>query len=206
MTDSMTDSTILFVPVPEIEERIDPFRRRLDRTRRQDMPAHVTVLVPFAPGHQVDGMTRDRLATIFEQFERFEFVLSRCNWFERRVLYLEPDPPEPFRAMTRAVTEAFPAYRPYEGAFDEIVPHVTVGEGGRFRKRRFGLRRAARRLQAMTPVHAAADEVWLMRFDPASARWCRVETFRLAAPGTARGAVTLQGSSSAPASTPAPTA
>jgi hypothetical protein len=183
----MTETTVLLVPVPEVEHLIDRFRRRLDRTRRQEMPAHVTVLVPFLPASRVDAAVKEQLGAIFATFPRFEFVLRTCNWFERRVLYLEPEPSAPFRAMTLAVAEAFPDYQPYEGAFDEVTPHVTVGEGGRLRKRRLGLRWAARRLGAMPAVRAVAAEVWLMQLDPRTTRWRHRETFPLCGAGVAAG-------------------
>ena len=42
------------------------------------------------------------------------------------VVYLEPEPDEPFRRLTNALAAAFPDYPPYEGVHEEVVPHLTV--------------------------------------------------------------------------------
>jgi hypothetical protein len=44
------------------------------------------------------------------------------------VLYLEPEPAERFSALTRAIAAAWPEHPPYEGAHDEVLPHLTVAE------------------------------------------------------------------------------
>ncbi|MGH9088891.1 MAG: 2'-5' RNA ligase family protein [Acidimicrobiales bacterium] len=175
----MTPTSVLLVPLPEAEPVIDRYRRRLDPTGRQGMPAHVTVLVPFVPPSLLDGAVVAELAALFAAVPPFEYVLRRTGWFESRVLFLAPEPAEPFRRLTFAVAERFPQYRPYEGAFADVVPHVTVGEGGRVRRRRWRMRWAAGQLAGMAPIRATATEVWLMELDPARARWERRERFRL---------------------------
>jgi len=172
---------VLLLPVPEVERLIDPLRCRLDPTRRQDMPAHVTVLVPYLSPQEVGPTERAMLTEIFAGTEPFDYVLETTRWFDRRVLYLAPDPAEPFRRMTTAVTRCFPEWRPYEGAFEDVVPHVTVGEGGRWRKRRLQMAWAAARLRRMAPVRATASEVWLMGFDAGMEKWWHSETFALGA-------------------------
>ncbi len=47
--------------------------------------------------------------------------------FPANVVYLAPDPAEPFVALTEALAAAFPDCPPYGGAFDEPVPHLTIG-------------------------------------------------------------------------------
>ncbi len=44
------------------------------------------------------------------------------------VLYLAPSPDTPLRALTQAVVERFPSYPPYEGEFDDVIPHLTVAD------------------------------------------------------------------------------
>jgi hypothetical protein len=48
--------------------------------------------------------------------------------------------------------------RPYRGAFDVVVPHLTVGQTADDLERR----RIATALEPMLPLHAVATEVWLM--------------------------------------------
>ena len=42
------------------------------------------------------------------------------------VVYLAPEPDAPFRRLTAALASAFPDYPPYEGAHEEVIPHLTV--------------------------------------------------------------------------------
>lgn len=58
----------------------------------------------------------------------FPFVLSAVGRFPG-VLCLAPDPAEPFIALTRAIEACWPQHPSYEGAFDDVVPHVTVVKG-----------------------------------------------------------------------------
>jgi hypothetical protein len=61
-------------------------------------------------------------------------------------------------ALTTAVASLFPAYPPYEGAYDSVVPHMTVGEGAR----PWRMRRGARALAKVLPIECSADAVWWM--------------------------------------------
>jgi len=175
----MPAASVLLVPVPDAEATVAPFRRGLDPTYRQKMPAHVTVLVPFMPPMMIDDAVIDNLTSLFRGFGGFEFVLRELNWFDKRVLYLEPEPAEPFRLITTAVVKQFPDYPPYEGAFDDIVPHLTIGESGRWRKRHWRMRRAATRVEPSLPIFAYASEIWLMVLPENERHWHRLHTFAL---------------------------
>jgi hypothetical protein len=176
----MSPLSVLLVPVREAEAAVAPFRRRLDPTQRQGMPAHVTVLVPFVPPELISDKVLMELSGLFEQFSAFDFVLSEVKWFDDRVVYVSPEPSEPFRKMTLAVVASFPDNPPYEGAFDHIIPHLTVAESGRWRKRRWRMRRAAASVERLLPVHARAVEIWLMVLRDHDGRWDHIHTFPLA--------------------------
>jgi hypothetical protein len=45
------------------------------------------------------------------------------------VLYLDPEPVDELRQLTLDIAEAWPDNPPYAGAFDEVVPHLTVAHG-----------------------------------------------------------------------------
>lgn len=85
-----------------------------------DMPAHVTVLYP-APCEPL------AIAQALEPFEQFDVVFTRLDRFPG-VLWLAPEPAEPFVAMTEAVVARFRDWRPYGGIFKSITPHLTVAE------------------------------------------------------------------------------
>jgi 2'-5' RNA ligase len=92
------------------------------------VPAHITVLFPFVPAEQVDDEVLAELGDLFARFEPFGFTLPRLRRFPT-TLYLDPEPAGAFRELTRAVVERWPDHQPYEGAFDEIVPHLTAAQG-----------------------------------------------------------------------------
>ena len=56
------------------------------------------------------------------------FDLRAVREWPDGVVYLEPDPAEPFVRLTRELVERFPDHQPYNGTFtaDEVIPHVTV--------------------------------------------------------------------------------
>lgn len=70
------------------------------------------------------------LTTMFTGVGAFQATFSTTAWFADQVLWLAPEHPEPFRRPTQLVTASHPTLLPYGGAFDEVVPHLTVGDGG----------------------------------------------------------------------------
>jgi 2'-5' RNA ligase len=119
--------TALIVAIPEAEPAVAAHRATLDRAASWGVPAHITVLYPFLPP---DAVTPDVLATlrrIAATVTRFDLTLATTAWFADTVVWLAPTPATPFTTLTQAVTNAFPQAKPYEGAHDQIVPHLTIG-------------------------------------------------------------------------------
>jgi 2'-5' RNA ligase len=119
--------TALVVLFPELEPLVGEFRRLHTHDGWRDMPAHATLVYPFADDTDVASLLPaiERELGAFAPFE----VSVRATGRFPELLYLRPDPPEPFVEMTEALTRAFPEFPPYGGAFDEIVPHITVAGG-----------------------------------------------------------------------------
>lgn len=118
--------TGLIVAVPEADPIIQPVRRRLLEGAALSVPAHVTVLYPFAP---VERDVLRKLAALCAEIEPFEFQLVDVRRFEDGVLYLRPEPEAPFRWLTKATMREFPGLLPYEGMYGDPTPHLTVIEG-----------------------------------------------------------------------------
>jgi hypothetical protein len=74
--------------------------------------------------------------------------------------------------MTEALESAFPAFPPYAGAFDEIVPHVTVAQTDDE-----VLAAIERELVSQLPVRARVERGWLVENTPAG--WRRHTAFPL---------------------------
>jgi len=119
----------------------------IPRARRELQP-HVTVLWPFLPARRLDRAALDRLAGALASRRAFRASFSTIGHFPG-VVYLAPDDPAPFVALTEAVAAAWPEHPPYEGAYDEVVPHLTIG-GGEVDERR---------LRDLLPLTADVDAV-----------------------------------------------
>jgi 2'-5' RNA ligase len=116
------------VAVPEAEPVVGRFRLEHTSDAPAGMPAHVTLLFPFVPADQVEAAAT-RLAELVAAEPAFDVIFPRVASFPE-VLYLPPEPAAPFAALTQAIAAAWPEHPPYEGAFDEVVPHLTVAESG----------------------------------------------------------------------------
>ena len=44
------------------------------------------------------------------------------------MVWVEPVPHAPFRALTRSIATRWPAWPPYGGQFDTVIPHLTIAE------------------------------------------------------------------------------
>jgi 2'-5' RNA ligase len=152
--------TTLIVPVPAADHLLE------NSSREAGLPPHITIFYPFLNVRTIDGETESELAALLGAFPAFDFVLSGIGRFPG-VVYLSPEPAAPFVAMTEALAERWPDHQPYDGVFDEIIPHLTVGYGAPIPE---GL---AERL----PVRVRAEEVWLM--SRVARRWTRRRAFPL---------------------------
>jgi hypothetical protein len=107
----------LIVTVPQAEPAVSAWRSQLDPMAALGVPAHLTVLFPFVPPAGIDEATRTTLRELLSSVTTFDFSLVATRWFADTVLWLAPDPDAPFRVLTQAVADAFPAYPPYGGQF-----------------------------------------------------------------------------------------
>ena len=128
----------------------------------QDLPAHVTVLYP-APD-DVEG-----IAQVLAPFEPFDVLFPRLDRFPG-VLWLAPEPAEPFVGMTEAMAARFPDFPPYGGSYSSIVPHLTVAESL--------LDETASLVEPLLPLASRVESVVLYT-SADSAHWAEHATFDL---------------------------
>jgi 2'-5' RNA ligase len=152
--------TAVIVPVAPAEAVVAEYRRRFDRSASWGVPAHITVLYPFAPPADVDRELIGLLASALAEATPFDCRFAECRWFGADVLWLAPDPAEEFRNLTRAVVERFPGYPPYRGEYDEVIPHLTVGESRRATAD--DLRAAEAEIRRRLPITARIDHALLI--------------------------------------------
>ena len=167
----------LVVAVPEAAVVAEPWLERTAHAKpSHGVSAHVTVLFPFVQAPELDDTLVASLTALFVRVQPFDFALPACRRFPG-VLYLAPEPAEPFVTMTEAVVAAYPDCPPYEGAFDSIVPHLTVAEGPPT-----VLNRAEAEVRPRLPVRAEAHEILLLEeLEPEPARWHVRDRFPLGA-------------------------
>jgi 2'-5' RNA ligase len=93
---------------------------------RDGVAAHITLLAPFHPPSRIDDAVIRYLAGFFAEVMPFGYELTEVCEFPSGITYLAPEPAAPFRRLTQDLHHAFPEFPPYGGAFDEVVPHLTV--------------------------------------------------------------------------------
>ena len=175
--------TTLLVPMNQVGPQIDDLRQ-LDPAAGFGLPAHVTVLYPFGPLDELNTTVIAQLRRLFAAQKPFDVEFRRTRWFGDDVLWLDPEVSGPFVAMTAAVVAAYPRWQPYEGAFETVIPHLTVAcsEAAGGLASVAELRAADAALFARLPLRDTADRVLLMagRREPNS--WRVIEEFRFAMP------------------------
>jgi 2'-5' RNA ligase len=170
------DESALVVVVPEAEFLVKSFRDQHDPSAGLGVPAHITLLYPFKSPEQVDDGVVARLSDGFAQFAPIAFSLTSIRRFPD-VLYLAPDPAEPFRALTRAIWAWYPATPPYGGRWPDIIPHLSVASVRDQQELDRIADRLTRASQGALPITATANEVSLL--EKRSGRWKVRASFKL---------------------------
>jgi 2'-5' RNA ligase len=119
----------LIVRVPEAEPYVSRYREQYDSSAKLGVPAHITVLYPFIPPELVNASITERVKAAISSETVFAFRLAKVGQFPG-VVYLIPEPSDPFVSLTRAIAQAFPDYPPYGGQHAGIVPHLTAAQTG----------------------------------------------------------------------------
>jgi 2'-5' RNA ligase len=107
--------TTLLVPVPEA-------RALLDRVTGGASDPHVTLAFPFLDVETITDRVIAALRERFASFPAFAFSLVSTVRFGE-VVFLSPDPAEPFRDLVQALGNGSP---PYDMPVTDIWPHLTV--------------------------------------------------------------------------------
>jgi len=170
----------LIVRVPEVERFVRHLRERHDPSASLGVPAHITVLFPFAPPDAIEPSDLALLRAMVESTNAFRYRLARVERFPG-VVYLAPQPAAPFVELSARVCAGFPAYPPYGGRHSSSIPHLTVAHGDE---------------ALLGPVHAELNAVIadiagvdchcdaLNLIENSSGRWRQMNLFPLAASAT----------------------
>jgi len=166
--------SFLLIPVRELEYVVRPRLERLSpeylSSDPDEIAAHITLLGPFADRDKIDDGMISELRSIFADVLPFPFKLTHITQFPDGTTYLAPTPSSPFRHLTHALYRRFPEFPPYGGAFDDVVPHLTIptSDEDRVDPLRFEI--------GTLPISAHAREATLFWCEPNASH--ALETFR----------------------------
>ena len=153
----MIESVVL-VPALDVGQPVGDLRMQYDPSAAAGVPPHITLMFPFVPPPDLTGPTMDTLETMIRGTRSFRFSLTRVNEFEQGVVYLQPEPAEPFVELTNEISRRF-GMLPFGGDFgDEPVPHLTVAILGSAAARQ----QIVTQLNSVVPIDIRAEEAWLM--------------------------------------------
>ena len=148
----------LIVPVPEAETLVCAWREQYDDSARTGVPAHITLLYPFLPPEEIAPADLEQLTALFASAGPTPFRLVAARRFPRGVLYLAPEPDGFLRDLTERIWALYPRRPPYGGAFEHVVPHLTVAQAAD----QSLLDEVEAAVAPGLPIAAQATEAWLM--------------------------------------------
>jgi 2'-5' RNA ligase len=165
--------TALLVPVPAAEPLVREQRLAHDPVAPLGIPAHITLHYPFVPPDALDESVERSVAEVVSGFRAFDFQLRDVRSFGDGVVYLAPEPGEPFTELTAALAARWPEHPPYGGGFETVIPHLTVAMADDA-----PVTVLESVLRPGLPVVTRATEVWLME-GRADDGWVRRARFAL---------------------------
>jgi hypothetical protein len=106
-------------------------REREVENARLGVPPHVTILSPFIAIDQLNRRVSATVGEIVGRTKAFDVdVVAVRRWppsdFGPGVVWLEPEPAEPFVGLTRAIWAAYPDCPPYGREDDDLQAHITI--------------------------------------------------------------------------------
>lgn len=116
--------------------------------------AHITLLAPFGRASRPTEGELGDVEALFADVVPFSFQLSGVSTFPDGTRYLSPAPASAFSRLTHRLHRLFPEYPPYGGAFDLVIPHLTLPDT---------VPDVA--LSTLLPIEAHAQEAALLHFD-----------------------------------------
>ena len=160
----LIDQTAVIIPVPAAEPAVATWRARFDVAASYGVPAHLTVIFPFVPVHKLTDRDLFDLRSLFALQSPLDVTFCQFGRFPT-VLYLDPEPAEPFRGLTAAMVRRWPEAPPYEGRFADAVPHLTVTETAS----EAAIAAVRHTIAPALPIRATLRRALLIRFD--GERW-----------------------------------
>jgi 2'-5' RNA ligase len=163
---SKRGESAVVVPVPAAEQAVSSWRDRYDPSAAEGMPAHITALYPFLDVERLTPTLVTTLRRLCRELPSLDVEFARTGRFPG-VLYLDPEPAEGLRRLTATIVDEWPEAPPFGGAFDHVIPHLTIANG----VDQAVMAAIERDLLPVLPLRTALAEACLFVFD--GARWQR---------------------------------
>jgi 2'-5' RNA ligase len=169
MLTAMPSALIIRAHLPPAIEAI---RRKHVADAARGLPAHLTLLSPFASEKKLQPALRQQIAAVIARHTAFDYHLVGPKT-SSDTIYAGVDSERPFLELYGDLAAAFPEYPLYERRNVEVTPHVTVA-GGRTPDKRI----LADRAWHVLPTRRRAYAVELIA-PGRDRRWATVWRFRL---------------------------
>lgn len=160
-------TTWLVVPIPEADRLVRAAWRRFNpgapfgATPDELVVAHVTIAGPFLPVDRIDQQVLGEIRRCCAGQPAFAFTLERAASFSTGVVYLEPEPADPFVDLQQWFTRRWPEAPLYGGEFPGH-PHVSVAAERHSPEQ---VAEVMAFVQPELPIQAVAREVLLLSAD-----------------------------------------
>ena len=173
----------LLIVVPEVALLIDSYRQAYTADGAS-VPSHITLYHPFFAPDETTPEVRRRIAEVAAATPRFDFTVSSVSRFPAGLMYLAPEPADPFLDLIAGLRQEFREVSPYWDQYDEVMPHLTVADPA-VGDAAAHLARIEAIISEQLPIRCAAhDIVLLQRIRPAPAPWDVQGRFPLGAHAT----------------------
>lgn len=165
--DLQAGRTAVVVEVPAARALVDRVRAEFGPDAAVKVVPHVTVLYPWLEADEITPADLAGLAAVAAGVPAFDVVLDRFAWFPG-VLWLAPDPADPFVRLTHGAAACWPHTPPYGGAHAAVTPHLSVMDlaaAGIDADDEIAVKDAVERLAPWTPVVDRAAGLSVLRYD-----------------------------------------
>ena len=164
----------LVVVAAEAEPVVRECRLRYQREAvERGLPAHLTILFPFAAATEIDDGLLTKLRRLYTPVRPFAYELASVSSF-RDAAWLAPVPVEPFHSLVGVARQTFPALPPYGDPEHVVVPHCTIGTDDHPEAVESMVRELREDLGPQLPIRCRATELVLL-VEGTDGRWAQQE-------------------------------
>ena len=122
---SVASALVIRVDLPS---GLEALRQRCVPDAATGLPAHATMLYPFARPESIDDAVLDLVGMVVARQSPWTMrLVERRRW--PGIVYAAIEPEAPAIALQAALAAAFRSLPMYGGTVEVFVPHVTVAEG-----------------------------------------------------------------------------